>query len=74
MENVTGYSGISYNTSNTVRIVNMAQAAAYWANGIAPLDIYPSRDYKTNKPIMVCVFDKLASSAYYDLWSQHKLM
>ena len=51
----------------------MQQLAAYMANGVELLDIYISRDYKTDKPILVGIVDKEASYESYQLWCDHKL-
>ena len=60
-------------TTSVLRIVNMQQLAAYMANGVELLDIYASRDFKTNKPILVGIVDRKASQKCYDLWCKHEL-
>ena len=65
--------GKSYDTNSVVILVNMTQLAAYMANGVELLDIYASRDFKTNKPILVGIVDRKASQKYYDLWCKHEL-
>lgn len=65
--------GKSYDTNSVVRLVNMQQLAAYMANGVELLDIYSSRDFKTNKPILVGIVDRKASQKCYDLWCKHEL-
>jgi hypothetical protein len=62
-----------YDPNNAVRIINMQQLAAYMANGVELLDIYISKDYKTNKPILVGIVDKEDSYESYKLWCDHKL-
>jgi len=57
-----------YNPYRTIRILNPLQAAVYWNNGLIPLDIYPSKDFKTQKPIIIYVFDKEATKEIWDIW------
>lgn len=71
--NMGVYVGKPYNTSETIRIVNSAQGAAYWANGIVPLDIFPSRDYETGKPIIVFVFNRAETQEVYEKWQNYEL-
>ena len=63
----------SYETNSVVTLVNMQLLSAYMANGVELLDIYSSRDFKTNKPILVGIVDRKASQKYYDLWCKHEL-
>ena len=65
--------GKSYDPSLTCRIINMQQLAAYMANDVELLDLYISKDYKTNKSILVGVVDKEKSYESYKLWCEHKL-
>ena len=51
----------------------MTQLAAYMDYGVELLDLYVSRDYKTNKPMLVGVVDREASKEAYDLWCKHEL-
>ena len=69
----SNFTGKMYDPNNAVRIVNMQQLAAYMANGVELLDIYISKDYKTNKPILVGIVDKEDSYESYKLWCDHKL-
>lgn len=62
-----------YETEKVCRIINMSQLAAYLEYGVELLDLYSSRDYKTNKPILVGVVDKQASYEAYDKWCNHEL-
>ena len=55
-----------------IKIVNATQAAFYWLNGCPPLDNYPSRDHKTNKPIMVYVFRRSETKDLFDLWCKQQ--
>jgi len=65
--------GKTYDPNLTCRIINMQQLAAYMANGVELLDLYISRDYKTEKPILVGIVDKTNSYESYKLWCDHKL-
>lgn len=59
-----------YKVTDTICILNPLQAAFYWNNGVEPLDIYPSIDFKTEKPVVVYVFSKSQTqeSGVYDTW------
>lgn len=56
-----------------VRIVNYKQAAAYITHGAELLDIYASRDYETNDPLLVYIFDRAKTADLYDKWCDHLL-
>lgn len=75
MEKIKGkFSNKLYYANEAVRILDPMQAALYWANGIEPLDIYSSRDYKTNKALIVYVFKKDETKEVFDKWCNHKLV
>lgn len=65
--------GKSYEPSKVVRILNVAQTAAYLNNGAELLDVYPSINYTSEKPLLVFVFDREKSSGLYDLWCKREL-
>lgn len=65
--------GKSYNASKVVRIINSLQAASYMKHGAELLDIYVSRDYKTDKPLLVYIFDRAATTPLYDAWCKREL-
>lgn len=65
--------GKTYCPVDVVRIVNFRQSAAYMAHGAELLDIYPSKDFKTNEPLLVYIFDRKATTSLYDLWCKHEL-
>ena len=46
---------------------------AYISHKVELIDIYTSRDKKTNEPILIFVFDRESSQEAYDLWCDHKL-
>lgn len=62
-----------YYPSDVVRIVNCKQSAAYLTHGAKLLDMYASRDFKTNEPIIVCIFNRADTTELYDLWCKHEL-
>ena len=51
----------------------MSQLAAYMSYGVELLDLYVSRDYKTNRPILVGVVDREQSYEAYKKWCDHEL-
>lgn len=65
--------GKSYYAHEAVRILDPYQAALYWCNGVNLIDIYPSRDYKTNKALIVFVFKKKETKDVFDLWCKKEL-
>ena len=67
------YSGKEYYASEAIRILNPAQAAAYWANGIEPLDIYSCRDPEKKTPQICYIFRRNETKAAFDLWCKHEL-
>lgn len=73
MEIKSEFTKRTYNTDDVCRIINMHQLASYMENGVELLDLYTSRDYKTNKPILVSVVDKKQSYDAYKKWCDHEL-
>ena len=73
MEIKSDFTKKTYELEKSCRIINMTQSAAYMAYGVELLDLYVSRDYKTNKPMLVGVVDREASKEAYDLWCKHEL-
>lgn len=65
--------GIEYDPTVCVRIVNMKQLAAYMLHGVRLLDLYPSRDLKTNEPILVGIVSKRDSAEAYSKWLSYEL-
>mgnify|MGYP004483211885 CR=1 FL=1 len=65
--------GKTYFPNKVVRILNIQQIIAYLNYGVELLDIYPSIDYKTKKPLLVCLFDRENSKEAYDLWCKRQL-
>ena len=69
----SSFTGKMYDPNKSVRIINMQQLAAYMSNGVTLLDIYISKDYKTERPILVGIVDKEESYESYKLWCEHRL-
>jgi hypothetical protein len=67
------FSNKEYNAKDAIRILDPVQAALYWNNGVVPLDIFPSRDYETNKALIVYVFKRSETKQVFDLWCKHEL-
>lgn len=65
--------GKKYLPKNVVRILNIQQVIAYLKYGVELLDIYPSTDYETNRPLLVYLFDREKSKEAYDLWCKREL-
>ena len=63
--NLTGH---YFKKKDSVFIVNVTQAAFYMENGLIPLDVYPSKDYKTKKPIVVFAFNREETKPLFDKW------
>ena len=69
----SNFTGKKYDPGKSVRILNMQQVAAYMDYGVELIDLYPSKDNKTGKPILVFIFDREESKEAYDLWCNHEL-
>ena len=67
------FSNKEYYAKDAIRILDPKQAALYWNNHVEPLDIYPSRDCKTNKALIVFVFKRDETKEVFDLWCKHEL-
>lgn len=70
MSNTTGR---EYCPSEVVRILNPRQATLYIANGAELLDIYASKDFRTNEPVLVFIFNRAATLDLYDAWCKREL-
>lgn len=64
--------GKNYDILKTVKILNIAQAAAYLENDIFPVDICVSKD-NNGKRCLVYYFDKDESKEVYDKWCKYEL-
>ena len=65
--------GKTYYASDVIRILNPNQVAFYLTKGINLLDVYPSADKDTGKPLLVFIFDRKESWPAYDMWCKRKL-
>lgn len=65
--------GKTYCPNDCIRLVNMKQLAAYMLNGVELQDIYPSRDIKTNSPILVGIVKREDSRESYKKWCNYEL-
>lgn len=66
------FTGKSYDPNKCCRIVNMMQLAFYMDNDVELLDLYVSKDYRTQKPILVGVVGKEDSYGSYQKWCDNK--
>ena len=65
--------GKTYAIQDVVRILNVQQVIAYLKHGVTLLDVYPSIDAKTDKPLLVYIFNRNESKPAYDLWCKREL-
>lgn len=65
---ISGVTGRTYNVSDVVRIINYQQAIFYMNQGVKLVDVYPSIDFKSGKPLFVYIFDRKESHDAYDQW------
>lgn len=63
--NLTGH---NYRKKEAIFIVNPTQAAFYMENDLMPIDMYSSKDYKTQKPIVVFAFNREKTKPLFDKW------
>ena len=68
--NITGK---TYKASTVVKILNIQQIIAYLKYGVELIDLYPSVDRVTNKPVLVALFNREDSKEAYDLWCKREL-
>ena len=69
----SNFTGKSYDPNKCCRIINMLQLAFYLDKDVELLDLYVSKDYKTNKPMLVGIVDKTSSYEAYKLWCDNKV-
>lgn len=69
---VSSLTGKYYDEKDSIRLVNVKQAAFYWANGVKPLSIYPGEDFKTHEPILVFIFKRSETKDLYKEWIEKK--
>lgn len=65
--------GAYYDVNDAIRIINPLQAATYIMHGAIPLEIYVSKDFTKNKPVIVYLFSKTETKELYSKWCKHEL-
>lgn len=65
--------GKYYDVNDSIRIVNPLQAATYIHKGAMPLEIYTSKDFTNNRPVIVYLFSKSETKELYIKWCNHEL-
>jgi hypothetical protein len=72
---LSNFNAKRYKEKDAIRILNPKQAAFYWANGVEPLDIYSSRSFDTNEPVIVYIFSRCQTqdTGVYDQWCKRKV-
>lgn len=68
MEITSVTTGRTYESSRTVRIVNVKQVCFYVDRYIYPVDFFSSLDRKTGEPILVFLFYKDETYEAYTEW------
>ena len=71
---VSETTGLKYNPKDMARIVNQKQCALYLIHGATLYDVYATRDYTTNEPILVYLFSKAETGEMYRLWQKRELL
>lgn len=66
-------SSIEYVSSDVVRIINPKQQSFYLSNEVYPIDIYTSYDEKSNKKLIVMIFEKNKTKELYKKWCNYDL-
>lgn len=61
-----------YYPTRCARIVNPQQVVFYWVNNVYPVDIYPSVDFNTGRPILVYIFEKEKTRDLYEQWKDRR--
>ena len=64
--------GRTYDLFGVIRILNISQCIFYLENGIILQDIEISEDRKTNKPILVFLFNRDDTKQIFDEWCKRK--
>lgn len=65
--------GKDYNVSDAIRLLNIKQSIAYLKHGCELLDLYVSKDFETNEPVLCFIFNRKQSKPLFDLWCKHEL-
>lgn len=62
----------TYDTGKSVRVVNPSQMQFYLENDALPKDIYITKNFKTNRDMVVMVFDQTETADLYKQWEEKK--
>lgn len=62
----------TYDTGKSVRVVNPSQMQFYLENDALPKDIYITKNFKTNRDMVVMVFDRTETADLYKQWEEKK--
>lgn len=65
--------GRSYNLFCCVKILNVQQAIFYIEHRVKLMDLVISKDRKSEKPVLVFIFNKEDTREAYDLWCNRKV-
>jgi hypothetical protein len=65
---ISKVTGKEYCPDECIRILSFKQIIYYYGKGIYPVDMFPSRDYKTGMPILVFMVKKEDSKEAYKEW------
>lgn len=62
----------TYDTGKSVRVVNPSQMQFYLENDALPKDIYITKNFKTNRDMVVMVFDRTETADLYKQWEDRR--
>ncbi len=62
----------TYDTGKSVRVVNPSQMQFYLENDALPKDIYITKNFKTNRDMVVMVFDRTETADLYKQWEDKR--
>lgn len=62
----------TYDTSKCVRVVNPSQMQFYLENDAMPKDIYITKNFKTDRDMVVMVFDRNETAELYKQWESNR--
>ena len=60
-----------YTLKEVNRICNVKQQIYYMNSGVYPIDVYTSIDEKSNRNIIVMIFEKSKTKELYERWCNH---
>lgn len=64
--------GKTFDIRKCVRVINPTQMAFYLKADVVPKDIYVSKNFSTNKDIIVMVFDRDETADLYKQWETNR--